>query len=342
MMSTSDKICNDGASLKSNDDGICEVVDMLQNMTTNDDNNNDKALDICANCGKEGNSNNINTCNRCKMVKYCNAACKKKHRSKHKKKCDRRVAELHDEQLFKQPPPQYEDCPICFLPMPSLDTGRRYNTCCGKTICNGCVHAPVYDNQGNKVTEKLCPFCRTPISSSDEEAIKRTNRRVMAGDANAMSNLGFYYANGECGLSKDMTKAMQLWHQAAELGFARAYFNIGAVYDSGRSRGVEVDKKKADHYYELAAMKGNAPARFNLGNFEARAGNLGRAIKHYMIAVKGGDYDSLNNIRCLFKNGFATKDEYTQALQSYQEYLDEIKSTQRDEAAAYDEDYKYY
>ena len=40
---------------------------------------------ICAACGKEGNSSDMNTCNKCKMVKYCNAACKKKHRSKHKK-----------------------------------------------------------------------------------------------------------------------------------------------------------------------------------------------------------------------------------------------------------------
>ena len=31
--------------------------------------------------------------------------CKKKHRHKHKKQCERRVAELHDEVLFKQPPP---------------------------------------------------------------------------------------------------------------------------------------------------------------------------------------------------------------------------------------------
>ena len=44
----------------------------------------------------------MNTCNKCKMVKYCNAACKKKHRTKHKKKCERRVAELHDEQLYSK------------------------------------------------------------------------------------------------------------------------------------------------------------------------------------------------------------------------------------------------
>ena len=58
------------------------------------------AIDKCAACGKEGNSNDMNICNKCKSVKYCNAACKKKHRKKHKKACERRVAELYEEKLF--------------------------------------------------------------------------------------------------------------------------------------------------------------------------------------------------------------------------------------------------
>ena len=40
-------------------------------------------------------------------------------------------------------------------------------------------------------------------------------------------------------------------------------------------------------------------------------------------------------------DGDATKEVYTKALRSYQAYLDEIKSDQRDEAAAADDD-EYY
>ena len=43
----------------------------------------------CASCVKEGGT--LNTCNTCNMVKYCNAACKKKHRSKHKKACEKEL-----------------------------------------------------------------------------------------------------------------------------------------------------------------------------------------------------------------------------------------------------------
>ena len=49
-----------------------------------------------------------------------------------------------------------------------------------------------------------------------------------------------------------MTKANELLLKAGELGCAEAYRNLGMSYNNGL--GVEVDKKKAKHYYELAAM----------------------------------------------------------------------------------------
>jgi len=321
----SDKICNVGAS-KSTDDGVCDTNNMLQNMSMVDNKDND--VSICANCDKEG-ANNV--CNKCKQVKYCNAACKKKHRHKHKKECEEnvsqaaeRAAKLHDEELFKQPPPK-EDCPICFLRLPTLRSGSKYYFCCGKIICGGCMHAPVYDDQGNEVTERVCPFCRVPHPKTNEEEDQRLKKRVDAGDAEAIFNLGYKYGEGLNGLQQNMDKAFELWHRAAaELGYDVAYCNIGIAYEFGQ--GVEVDKKKANHYYELSAMGGNEVARYNLGVNEENAGNMDRALKHYIIAVKGGDSESLGVIQELYTRGCATKEDYTKALQSYQTYLGEIKS----------------
>jgi len=300
----------------------------------------DIVLSICANCGKESSNDNMNTCNKCKMVKYCNAACKKKHRSKHKKACERRVAELHDKELFKQAPSQYGDCPICFTRIPLLKMGWRYYPCCGKTVCSGCIHAPVYDNQGNIVTDKKCPFCRTPIPSTYKEAMEREKERVEAGDANAIFNRGNYYREGRYGFPQDYTKALELYHRAAELGNAEAYRSIGIAYERGD--GVEDDMKKAMQYYDLSAIGGCVGARHNLGLVEYKTGNKERALKHFMIAVRGGQAKSLETIKALYSNGFATKDVYTKALQAYQAYLSEIKSPQRDKAAADREDYRYY
>ena len=103
-----------------------------------------------------------------------------------------------------------------------------------------------------------------------------------------------------------------------------------------------MDEKKARYYYELAAMQGHVHARYNLGAEEGKAGNHDLALKHFMIGVKGGDLDPLKTIRMMFTKGHATKDDYTQALKSYQAYLDEIRSDQRDKAAAADEEvFKY-
>jgi len=311
---------------------------MLQNMSTIENEVNDTS--VCVNCGK---ADAKNICNKCKVTTYCNAVCKKVHKKKHKKECEayqRLAAELHDEKLFKQPPPTEEDCQICFLRIPTLHTGSTYKSCCGKVICSGCIHAPLYDNQGNEVNNAKCPFCRIPTPYSDEEGIKRFRKRVEANDAMAICHLGCYYRDGLHGLPRDYTKALELYHKAAELGYAKAYCSIGYAHDYGE--GVIVDKEKAIHYYELAAMGGDEVARYNLGNKEHRAGNMDRALKHYMIATRDGLAVSLEEIKEMYSNGQATKENFTEALCTYQEYLGEIKSAQRDKAAAVDEDNRYY
>ena len=295
------------------------------------DNNNMNMPTLCANCGKgEESVGDLKACTACKMVKYCHRDCQIAHRPQHKKECRKRAAELHDEKLFKQPPPN-EDCPICMLILPSLDTGSKYRVCCGKRICNGCLIA-VAKRDGNV---GLCPFCRTP-TPTPEEAVEQTKKRVELGDVDAIYGLGCYYYHGRCELPQDRAKALELWHQAAELGHAKSYYSIGGAYLNGEV--VERDEKKADYYYELAAMRGHVTSRHNLGCSECEAGNYERALKHFILAAGGG----LSAIQKMFKKGLVTKEDYTQALRGYQAYLGEIKSAQRDEAAAFSDRYKYY
>ena len=165
-------------------------------------------------------------------------------------------------------------------------------------------------------------------------------KRVEAGDAYAVFTFGYYYDLGLYGLPRDHTKALELWQQAGELCCAEAYYNIGNAYYNGR--GVERDERMADHYHELAAMGGNATSRHNLGTSECRAGNLDRAIKHWLISTGSGRNESVKNMQHLYKHGHATKEDYTNALLAYQQCLEEIRSEQRDKAAAYGDDYKYY
>ena len=285
-------------------------------------------ITTCGNCGKgEESSGDLRACTACKLVKYCNRECQIAHRPLHKKACKKRAAELHDEALFKEHPPP-EDCPICFLPLP-LDAGEiEFKYCCGKIICHGCIHAMRGARGRGKIG--LCAFCREPNATSDEERIKKIKKLMEANNAYAYYNFAGWYETGVKGMPQDIAKAVELYLRAGELGCVEAYCNLGVCYCNGE--GVGVGKKKAIHFYELAAINGNLNARHNLGCVEVEAGNITRAIKHFILAARDGHNNSLDNVKQGFMQGFVTKDEYENTLRAYQQIHDEIKSDDRDRA----------
>ena len=319
----------------SNDDSPPPPEPDIVASSTADNNNSDMA--ICAACGKGGDG--LETCDKCKLVKYCNATCQKAHRPKHKKEC-KRAAELHDEALFKQPPP-VEDCPICLLPLPTNGgIDHQYQACCGQLLCMGCMHevfkraCPLLDESLTCPEDCFCPFCRAPANLSVAHQIERIMKRVEAGDdGGAMGVVGDYYRYGKKGFPKDFGKAMELYIRSGKLGNASANGVVAELYDNGE--GVEKDKKKAKYYYELAAIGGDVCARHNLGIYEYNAGNMNRAVKHWMIAAAAGSDKSLTNIRRCFMDGHATKDDFEKALRSHKEAKDEVKSDQREAAAEF-------
>lgn len=296
---------------------------------------------ICGNCAKEESSdNNLKSCTSCKMVKYCNRQCQKAHRKKHMERCTKQAARLHDEKLFKLPPP-LEDCPICMERLPSISSGKKYQYCCGKIICIGCTFAHAKEDPKEK-----CPFCRIPPISPysvgvDRQVIERLKERIKLGDATACHQLGLVYMNGLHGLPRDYDKGFELCLRAGKMGCADAYQTVGNIYANQPS--LLRDEKKGQYYVELAAIAGHSLARYQLSHMEVSAGNSDVALKHLLIAVESAGYaDALNDIKTFFRDGRATKEDYTKALQDYQAYLAQIKTTQRDEAAAFRDIYKYY
>ena len=242
-----------------------------------------------------------------------------------------------DEDLFEQPPPS-EDCQVCFLQLPCLSNGQVYMACCGKVICSGCYFTLSEENPTGSAF--LCVYCREPTPETEDDMVERYVDRFDVNDAGAICSVGCFYQSGKFGFEQSYAKALRCWRQAGELGSVESYCNIADVYDNGR--GVERDQERAWHYYELAAMGGIVPARYNLGVTEGLIGNMDRALKHHMIAIKSGCAESLKKIKHLHWNGHATANEYELALRSYHVYVDEIKSEQRDRAAAFSDEYTYY
>ena len=295
---------------------------------------NADTITLCANCGKgDESAGDLKSCTACKLVKYCNRDCQIAHRPQHKKACKKRAVELHDEALFNDPPPR-EECPICMLPLPLDVTESSFVPCCGKTICNGCVYAMTLEEirKGKKDEEvSLCPYCRTPHESSVEEGMERVAKLMDNGNSDAFYVNAGYYASGIQGMPQNSAKANELWLKAGELGCVNAYYKLGNSYYHGS--GVEIDKKKAKYYLELAAIKGSVIARHNLGCVEGNAGNHRRAMKHFMLAAKAGDKKSLEEVKRGFTKGYVMKDEYESTLRAYHECQAEMKSETRDKAA---------
>ena len=162
-------------------------------------------------------------------------------RSRHKKACQKRVAELHEEALFKEHPP-LDDCPICFIPMLPCRTDpvSQFQPCCGKVICIGC-------NFGIKSGEvkDLCAFCRLPPPKDRDEELKKIKNLMDKDNGEAFNMLGGFYDNGSCGLRRDFTKAAELYLKGGELGCYSAYKNLAGCYYNGEVTAAEEYKESA-------------------------------------------------------------------------------------------------
>ena len=236
------------------------------------------------------------------------------------RRCEECVASENQLVLLKKGRKRSEedDCPICQLPLPLDWKQSSSRACCMKKVCNGCVLAAL------KRGMRDCPFCRTPTARTDSQTLAMIRKRVDVGDPTAICNLGTTYAYGRYGLEKDVTKAIELYERAVELGVNETHYNLGCLYIEGTD--VAKDSDKAFRHYEAAAMSGHVFARFNLGSEEYYAGNRDLALQHWMISATLGYEKSLSNVKILFMNGQATKADYAAALRGYQNAVEEMSS----------------
>jgi uncharacterized protein len=78
------------------------------------------------------------------------------------------------------------------------------------------------------------------------------------GDGRALNSLGLFYVSGEV-VRKNLTKAMELFHEASDKGISDAYYNLGILYyKSGK-----LDKARVS--LEIAAKCDVPAAQYNLG-----------------------------------------------------------------------------
>ena len=280
----------------------------------------------CACCYKGGEG--LKKCGACKTVQYCSAECQKVHRPKHKFDCQQHLSDMFDEKLFKEPPKQ--SCPLCSLRFPKdvYEHPTSYQLCCGVTLCMGCVMS----------AGRRCPSCFEPACAGQEEIVELLKERMKCDDGEAFYDLGASYFNGLKGLPQDLDIAIDLMTRGAELGCADAQHMLGDTYSTGN--GVAKDPKKAEKFYQQAAMQGHMKARHELGTLERKRGNMERAKQHYMIAARAGLGVSMAQVQVGRESGnsiitgkpYVTKEEYDETRRIHEAVRNEMRSFAREKA----------
>ncbi|KAL7554595.1 hypothetical protein ACHAWF_018085 [Thalassiosira exigua] len=245
---------------------------------------------------------------------------------------------ISDEDLFGETP--RKECEICNVRMGWDSSNANYQLCCGKEICNGCLHSMIQSGiksfRKDALREKAlkhsdCPYCGVPCFDTDAEAIERLDKLLEKdpNDGHALHFLAFQYANGNMGLPQDMELANDLWIKAGtELGFVDALNSLANSLYLPRG-GFERNREMAHYYYQLAAMKGHMQARYNAGVYEEESGSMERAVKHYVISAKGGFDPAESKLRQLSMSGHVSKEELDDALAGYKKYQDEVLTDDR-------------
>jgi TPR repeat protein len=147
---------------------------------------------------------------------------------------------------------------------------------------------------------------------------------VEANDAASIYLLGNCYHHGLNSFQQDHTKSMELYARAAELGYGKAHYQLGSIYDKGGYF------KKAKFHYEAAAMAGNEVARYNVGCLEAQSGKIERAVKHLKISASAGDHKSMRQLTMLFEKGEVSRESINSTLAAYNNSCAEMRSEARD------------
>jgi len=142
-----------------------------------------------------------------------------------------------------------------------------------------------------------------------EALIARLKVEAEAGDAEALSALGFCYANGK-GVPADEAIARSYFEKASEKGSVTASGNLGLFLIRGR--GGDQDLDRGVTLMTTAAEGGNLQARLLLGEVfyfglhqtDAKP-DYQKAYAHLIVAAEAGNPSAQNMIGVIFKDGLA-------------------------------------
>ncbi len=170
-----------------------------------------------------------------------------------------------------------------------------------------------------------------PISShikpdgSLPDNIKEIENAAFQGSAEAQHDLAAIYVAGHGGVEQDFQRASKWFEQAAHRGIANARYNLGVLYHQGI--GVDQDIDKAFTWYKTAAALGHPEAEYNLGIAYIEGIGVSydpqKAALYFENAANGGVMEAAYNLGLIYENGLLGKAQPDTALMWYKNAADQ-------------------
>jgi uncharacterized protein len=157
------------------------------------------------------------------------------------------------------------------------------------------------------------------ITAQSGANLAETKTKAEAGDAEAQSNLGWAYYNGD-GVVEDAVEAVKWFRRSAEQGNASGQNRLGVAYHYGT--GVPKDVAEALAWYRRAADQGFVQAQLNL----ARTYNSGFGVRRdyrqaagwYRKAAEQGHAGAQSDLGVAYWNGEGVKKDKREAERWFQ------------------------
>ena len=250
------------------------------------------------------------------------------------------------------PDPQNE-CVLCAYPLPIKENESLYKECCGESICIGCIIAqkrtliigtdvnkPIKGSKEEKdefmtilLTERtcVCPFCRTEEPTNKKEMLKRFWERIDEyNDPEAMNVLGSSYLEGKYGLSKNLTKAEELFKRSYDLGNPTAAQCLFELYNHHIP---DADKVLMMKYLEEGARRGNLDCMYFMASRAAQSGSC--ATRQYCVAARSGSDIAMQYLMVCYRQGLLSKEDLATTLRAHKAANDQGRSEPREYAMRY-------
>ena len=207
-----------------------------------------------------------------------------------------------------------EECSICLERLGTLRISVL--------PCSHALHATCLEQLRNYGVSQSCSLCRAmlpPLAPLPRDLFDKAidlysivEERVVAGQTHwdSMSRQE----------QRLMSKAINLWIEAAGQGLIEAMYNLGLMYRLGR--GVLRDDKRAVSWYRDAASRGHANAQNNLGfMYNHNRGGVGlndkEAVRWYSLAAQQGLTDAQFNLGVMYRQGRGVDQSDVEAVHWY-------------------------